>query len=187
MRALTDSERTLVMENQKLVYAVVYKMVRSGKLSPRLVEDAISEGMIGLIQAAIYYDQSRGTQFSTLATVSIHRCIVMFFKKEINQTKYDCASLDAPIGEKTGRTLGEILPAKDDVEQDAVRWLKEVIAEIPMDRVRAKHIEILMEYVNGRNMREIAEERGVSKQRIQYIISEAKRILRNHLNRKDWV
>lgn len=187
MRALTDSECQLVVENMKLVYAVVHKMVRSGKLPSHLFDDAIGEGMYGLTKAAAFYDPSRGTQFSTLATVSIYRYIILFLKKENTQTKHKGASLDAPMAEESGKTLGDILPAKDDVEQDAVQWLKEVIAEIPMDRVRAKHIEILMEYVNGRNMREIAEERGVSKQRIQYIISEAKRILSNHLNRKDWV
>lgn len=187
MRALTDSERQLVVENMKLVYAVVHKMVRSGKLPSQLFDDAIGVGMYGLTRAAALYDPSRGTQFSTLATVSIWRYIIMFLKKENTQTKHKAASLDVPMEEESGKTLGDILPAKDDVEQDAVQWLKEAIAEIPMDQVRAKHIDILMEYVNGRNMREIAEERGVSKQRIQACISEARRLLRSRLNRKDWV
>ncbi len=186
MRPLTNSERQLVLENKGLVYEVVYGMVRAGKLLPRLVDDAISEGMFGLMKAAVFYDPARGYQFSTLAMLSIRRQIIVFLKKEINQTKFIAVSLDEPITDRSGKDLTDSLPAKDDVEQDAVKWLTEYVDLISKTHPKAMHIETLMEYVNGRNIREIAEERGVSKQRIQFVLSEAKRILRNRLDRDDW-
>lgn len=186
MRPLTDSERQLVVENKGLVYEVVYRMVRAGKLLPRLVEDAISEGMIGLMKAAVFYDPSIGHQFSTLAMLCIQRKIIDYIKKEINQTKLNVTSLDEPNAGREGETLGELLPARDDVESDAVDWLSDAVELISHNHPKALHLETLMEYVNGRNLREIAEERGVSKQRIQFIISEAKRILRNRLDPNDW-
>lgn len=186
MRPLTDSERQLVVENTGLVYEVVYRMVRAGKLLPRLVEDAISEGMIGLMKAAVFYDPDLGHQFSTLAMLSIRRQIICYIKKEINQTKRNVASLDDPISDRSEKSLGESLPAKDDVERDAVEWLNEHVDRISQNHPKAMYLETLKEYVNGRTISEIAEERGVSKQRIQFIVSEAKRILRNRLDPDDW-
>lgn len=186
MRPLTDSERQLVMENKGLVYTVVYRMVRAGKLLPSLIDDAVSEGMYGLMRAAVFYDQSRGNQFSTLAVTCIHRQIVNFIEKEINQTKFIAVSLDEPITDRSGKDLTDSLPSNDDVERDAVEWLTEAVELISQNHPKAMHIDTLMEYVNGRNIREIAEERGVSKQRIQAILSEAKLILRNRLDRDDW-
>lgn len=187
MRPLTDSERQLVMENKGLVYVVVYRLVRIGKLLPHLIEDAISEGMIGLMKAAVFYDPDSGHQFSTLAVLCIKRKIICYIKKEINQTKRNVASLDDPISDRSEKSLGESLPAKDDVERDAVNWLNEQVDRISQNHPKAMYLETLKEYVNGRNIREIAEERGVSKQRIQFILSEAKRILRNRLDPDDWI
>lgn len=186
MRPLTDAERTLVIENKGLVYSVVYRMIRAGKLLPTLCEDAISEGMYGLMKAVVFYDPSRGYQFSTLAAMCIHRQICNFIEKEINHTKHIAVSLDEPITDRSGKDLSDSLPAKDDVERDAVDWLTETVELISKDHPKAMHIETLMEYVSGRNIPELAKERGVSKQRIQAIISEAKRILRNRINRNDW-
>ena len=186
MRPLTDSERTLVMENKGLVYTVVYRMVRAGKLLPSLVEDAISEGMYGLMKAVVYYDPSRGYQFSTLAIRSIRRQILNFIETEITQAKHRAESLDDLSRAREGERLSDSFPAKDDVEQDAVNWLREAIDLISKDHPKAMYIETLMEYLSGRTMTEMAEERGVSKQRIQAIISEAKKILRNRLDRTDW-
>ena len=187
MRPLNDSERQLVMENKGLVFSIAYRMVRTGKLLPNLLEDAISEGMIGLMRAAVFFDPANGYKFSTLATLAIHRQICNFIEKEINQTKLTVTSLDKPNDGRDGETIGELLPARDDVESDAVNWLNDQVAQISKNHPKAMHIETLIEYVNGRNIREIAEERGVSKQRIQFILSEAKRILRNRLDPNDWI
>lgn len=186
MRPLTDSERQLVLEHKGLVYVTVYRMVRSRKLLPSLFEDAVSEGLIGLMKAAVFFDPSRGYQFSTLASLAIRRHICNFIEKEINQTKFNVISLDKPSESREDETFGEILPAREDVESDAVDWLGEAVELISKNHPKAKYIETLVEYINGRNIREIAEERGVSKQRIQFMISEAKRILRNRLDPLDW-
>lgn len=186
MRPLTDAERQLVMENKGLVFAAVYRLVRSGKLLSHLVEDAISEGMIGLMKASVFFDPSRGYKFSTLASLGIYRQICNFIEKEFNQTKFNVISLDKPSESREDETFGEILPARDDVEAEAVEWLNDAVDLISKTHPKAKSIETFMEYMGGRTMTEMAEERGVSKQRIQMMISEAKRILSARLDRNDW-
>lgn len=186
MRPLTDSERQLVIENQGLVYTVVYRMIHTGKLLRRLEEDALSEGMIGLMKAAVYYDPQSGYQFSTFAVVCITRKVLDFIQKEFNQTKRNVASLEDPNEDCSERPIGDILPATDDVEQDAMETLMDYIVRISKNHPKGKHIETLIAYFNGKNLRELAEERGVTRQRIQAIICEAKRILQNRIDRTDW-
>lgn len=183
---LTDEQRTLVVENRGLVYSAVYTLMRNGKLLPHLHDDAIGEGMIGLMKAAVMFDPSLGYKFSTLAMISIRRQILNYIEKEINQTKLNITSLDMPNEGREGETIGEVLPARDDVESEAVEWLMEAVELISKNHPKAKHIDTLIEYMSGRTMLEMAEERGVTKQRIQAMISEAKRVLRKGLNRKDW-
>lgn len=186
MQPLTDEQRTLVVENRGLVYSAVYKMMRSGKLLPHLHDDAIGEGMIGLMKAAALFDPSRGYKFSTLAMISIRRQILNYIEKEINQTKLNAISLDVPNESREGETIGEVLPARDDVESEAVEWLMDAVELMSKNHPKAKCIETLIEYMSGRTMLEMAEERGVTKQRIQAMISEAKRVLRKGLDRSDW-
>lgn len=186
MRPLTDSERQLVIENQGLTYTVVYSMVLTGKLLPQLKEDAISEGMIGLMQASVAYDPQNGYQFSTLAMLSIKRKIMQLIEKEFNQTKRNVASMDAPLADPSEKTLGDILPATDDVEQKTVGSLMDYIKLISKNHPKSKSIETLIEYANGKNMTELAKERGVSKQCIQLHVSDAKKILQNLIGRTDW-
>lgn len=186
MRQLTDEQRLLVTENMGLVYSQVYKLMRSGKLLPHLHDDAISEGMLGLMKAAYHYDPSRGYRFSTLASMSIHRQVVGFIKKEINQTKAIAISLDKPNTSRAGETLGEIIPANDDIESEAVEWLNEAVLEVLANHTTVEKADIFMDYMSGRNMVEIARDRGVTRQRIFAVISDIKKILRKELKRNEW-
>ena len=64
---MTEKQRKLVKDNENLVYAVVNKIIhRVHKPS-----DMIQEGFVGLCQAAMRYDETRGNKFSTYACAYI--------------------------------------------------------------------------------------------------------------------
>lgn len=186
VRALCDAERMLVEDNIRLVYHVAWQMLRGGKLLPSLMEDAISEGMCGLINAARQFDPTKGHQFSTLALVAIRRQIRDFVKKELNQNKLSPLSIDEPIGDSSEICFADTLPAQNDTESEAVDWLSEVTCSILCNRGKSLEYEMLMENVNGRTMVEIARDHGVSKQRVHKQIGDAKKLLCEEMNRTDW-
>lgn len=187
MRTLSESERLLVEANVNLVYHVTYSMIRAGKLQYRSIDDAIGEGMLGLVKAAQLFDPERGTQFSTLAVKSIRMHILNMIDREITQVKYRACSLDVDISEGSGehgtnKQWAESIPSDVDVESDAVNWLGEVVREICSER----QASMLLDNVNGHTINEIALDYGVTPQRVSKQICDAKWLLKKHLNRDDW-
>ena len=189
-RLLDERERTMVESNISLVYHIVYRMLRSGKLHARCMDDAIGEGMYGLIRAAMIFDPSRGFQFSTLAARSIEMRINNYIAREVTQTKYIACSMDDIISEGSGnseaKTWEESIQSDDDIENNGVSWLADEVRRTLEKRGKGKSVSMLLDNVNGRTIAEIACEYGVTKQRIQKQISDAKKILQGTLNRDEW-
>lgn len=190
MRPLSDAERKLAEDNLNLVYFVAYKMANAGQLPKNVLDDAISEGMYGLMRAAVLYDPSRGLQFSTLGVMCIRNQIMSWIRKETTQRKMVAISIDMVVSEGSGKSAGktwaETLPAVDDTEQDAVLWLNEYAIQKMEEQGKGHWVQLLMENANGATMEELAAESGVTKQRICKQIHQARNMLQGILYREDW-
>jgi RNA polymerase primary sigma factor len=81
----------LVMHNTRFVISIAKKY--QGRGTP--LSDLISEGNIGLIEAAKRFDPSRGLRFTTYAVWWIKKSILESVDGEIKNTH---TSIDAPIG-----------------------------------------------------------------------------------------
>ena len=81
----------LVMHNTRFVISVAKKY--QGRGTP--LSDLISEGNVGLIEAAKRFDPSRGLRFTTYAVWWIKKSILESIDVEIKNTH---TSIDAPIG-----------------------------------------------------------------------------------------
>ena len=132
MRPLTDDERQMVEENTGLVYHTVYAMVSKGALIREAVDDAISEGMIGLMKAAQCFDKERGLQFSTLASTCIRREILGMVTREVREKNHVCISLDDIVSKETASDAGvkcwkEAIACDADTEAEAMDWLEEAV------------------------------------------------------------
>jgi RNA polymerase sigma factor for flagellar operon FliA len=75
IRATESEVQAMVEAHLAQVRMVAWRMLR-GRGSRELVEDAIQEGAIGLIEAARRYDPERGIQFSTYAEHRIRGAIL---------------------------------------------------------------------------------------------------------------
>lgn len=101
----------LITENMRLVYHLYNKLVKTDFIV-RNKDDLISEGMCGLIKAALSYDHGK-SKFSTYSS----RCIINQMLMYIRRSKYQGreVSLDAPLSlDENGNelTYADIIPDK---------------------------------------------------------------------------
>ena len=111
MRNDTEKE-ALITDNMKLVYYLV------SRYYPRYIqnEDVIQEGMLGLVQAAAEWDETR-SKFSTYASTCILNQIRYYFRREKNQV--DTVSLDEVCyvdEEENKMTIMDTLVGEEDVD-----------------------------------------------------------------------
>lgn len=94
----------LITDNVKLVY-YVYNRFGKSPLMERNKDDLISEGMLGLCQAANTFDESRGTKFCTYATLCIRNAMLMYLRKLRKYTPYEVSINDIVGRDNDGNEL----------------------------------------------------------------------------------
>ena len=142
MRTMTDEERRLVEENQKLVYFTLRKHFWG--VTAAEWEEYVQQGMLGLCRAAMAWKPERGL-FSTYASKSIEmavRCYVRGHRAECRDLRKEACSLDAPVPGLNGMTYAQMIPAEGTVE-DMLDLLvaREAVSNL---RGRDKHLVEMM-------------------------------------------
>lgn len=185
---LTREKEHLVLENQKLVYYIVRKMGKTPTSTE--YEDLVSIGTIGLVKAAIQFDQSKGIKFSSYAYTCIKNEILIHFKKANNYA--NDISIDEPIqddGENKTLTVGDLIehPESNFVEkiinEEAFMELIRIVLNCLKNRDRiimlyriggisqidiAKILQISNRYVSAIESRAISKIRKVTNHPIDY-------------------
>lgn len=187
---LTDEQRKTVEQNVGLVYHVVYSMINSGCLREGMKNDAVQEGMLGLMNAATYFEPEKGYAFSSLAVSCIRQKVQGLLRKERCRENRSAFSLDEPVGDGNGkekeRQWAEQIPAEDDTEREGMTGLVDVCCQLLEKTGYRKNAEVLRAYaVEGRTMLDIAQEQGVSKQCVQQRLRKAGQMLSGVLTDDD--
>ena len=156
---LTPDQWVTVEEHLDLVDAVAWVQKRRSGLE---LEDLVSAGRMGLIEAVQRYDESRGVPFPAYAR---HR--ILGFMLDSERKEYSAQSaLDGAGG------LDESLHASDGVEPDEAAVVSERIETLARLDSRTRHV--LRERLRGRSLRAIGEELGLSEGRISQIARRAR-------------
>lgn len=130
-----------VQDCQKLVN---YLYSRYFKKYSRFRDDLISSGYIGFYKALKKYDTDKSVKFSTFASACIVNEMRFFIRKEMKHYNDRIDNIEVVqeiVGEETKTRLSEVEIKLDDLES-----------------------EILHKVYEGYHLKEIAEEKGVSKQ-----------------------
>ena len=162
------------------------------------LEDAISEGNIGLMKAASKFDGSRGTRFVNYAVVEVRRAIERAIDQQTGlyrvprdaknpQAAHQQShplSVDAPLGHRTNMSLLSVLvnsnaPMADErVHSEAV----ETAVERALEALNHRELEVINRFYGlGREnetMAEIAEDMGLRRERVRQIRNRATRRLK---------
>jgi len=151
------------MNPDKLVeeYAALVKSVAARYSSPHLSrEDLIQEGMIGLLEANKRFDPQRGTQFSTYAHYWISKRVLSAVGIEAEH------SVDPS-------SMKDIADPKTQDQQDPSRGIR-----LPADMPELEARIILLSYEQGYTIAKIAEETGLSREKVKQLRAKALRRIR---------
>lgn len=202
---LTKAKQKLVLENQGLVYSVLYRFFPTGKLENYGVnagtwDDAIQVGLIGLSQAAINFDPKLGYQFSTYAFYAIRREILNWLDnggiiRVPRYTKDSRFRQKYSEYRKSARTIVSIYASdfSDSEEKDWIIDKKSLPEYDDQQDVLRQQIQLLpprhrqvvqYRYWNGLHYREIGEKMGISTERARQIADKAICTLKRRLQQQ---
>lgn len=178
------------LSHMDLIGHVVRKFIRSGDSRP--ANDLESDAQFGLLDAASKFTPNGGASFRTYATQRIIGAVIdgnrSYFGRHVEKPSSflrTCTSLDASIdvNEDTTSRLVEMLPdglpSQEEivVNRDTYALLHKAIATLSD---RDKSI-IMAYYFEGRPMKEIGNDLGISESRISQIVKRTLKKLRGML------
>lgn len=195
------SRRALVEANLRLVVKIVLGYRPSG-----MVEDLVSEGNIGLMEAARRFDPSRGVAFASYAAWWIRKFVVASLERNAAQSSFpvpaqlgeparECgrpkrvrlASLDSDLSD-SGDSRGEAGPRQEGpgpedtaLERDLEEALRSVLDRMPETERRLLLSRFGLDGGPVRTLKEIGAELGCTRERARQIeqraLERARRLL----------
>lgn len=163
--AIRMTDQHLYMDPDKLVeeYLPLVRSVAAKYSSTHnSLDDLVQEGMIGLLEANQRFDPSRGTQFGTYAHYWISKRILYVLERET----------DVPADPNTMAEIAD--PAGAGAQLISSNLLSKLPREMPLPERQV----ILFSYEKGYTIARIAEELGVSRERVKQLRAKALRRLR---------
>ncbi len=168
IRLSSKEKEDLVVKNQGLVRYIVNKL--GANYSD--YDDLVSIGNIGLIKAAVSFDDSKGIRFATYATTCINNEIFMHFRKEKQNT--NVISLDEPIandGNGGELTLASVIPSSD---RDFVEKIEGIVAfekviSIILNLLEPREKFVMLNYIAGNSQAYISKILNISQSYISRI------------------
>ena len=173
----------------------VVSMARQYKDRGLAMDDLVSEGNIGMLQAATRFDGREGKRFVTFAAPYIREAI----EKAIDQQRLlyrvpkdvmDAArarqigrplSIDAPVGGSAELSLGRVIPDKNASHPDENLYdglLKDELVKL-LDQLDSREREVVQRFyglgVASLTMAEIGKELGLKRERVRQIRDKAVR------------
>ncbi len=149
----------------------VYKIVRRYTPTPSVgFDDLVQCAFFGVREAALNFD---GRPFLTLLTWCIQRACRTALGLRGGRRQVDaCASLDAPLTEETGDTLGDLIPDDSLPEHGEAIELEELRRAVreAVDALPAREGRIIRgHWFDGKLLDDLAESEGVSRERVRQL------------------
>jgi RNA polymerase sigma factor (sigma-70 family) len=168
----------LVRSNASLIIYMFQKLKHRNNLP---VDEALSHGLEALLRAVHRYDANRGTQFSTVACISIQRQILGFsLRKSKSKVRQPTSALDA--GTMNVPDPHPTRPLEALLDKERTAQLKDAVAQLPeRERIVIERRWMLPER-EQQNHDEVGKIFGVSKERARQIEVQALRSLREILS-----
>ena len=165
-------------------------LTRFSSLAGADKEDAQTAGLLGLWSAARGFDPALGFQFSTYATRTIRGYILRHLRKEREQRRLPCVSLDTPIGDTDGGSELADVVADPQAERPGQSLLDEagfeaLLARLPASRGQDAQAAVLRAvYGEDAALPDVADAWGVSRQRVHQVHAAALEALRKDALRR---
>jgi len=154
----------IVQANLRLVVALARKLTTSIDS----MSDLISEGMSPLIRSAELFDISLGNRFSTYATWAVRNQMIRWLKRIRSQTEGQAGDMACALESLPDRRpLIQVSDETQKIRLAAVHQLLDLLSERERQIITARFA--LEGQPHGQSLAEIAEQMGLSKERVRQI------------------
>lgn len=164
-----DKEK-IITENSGLVKSIASKYCHYGVG----FDDLYQEGVIGIMEAAKRFDETKGAKFSTYATYFIKGSILDYLKKEKSIN-----IIDLDIYENENIEFYGV--ANESAQKKEDEYIKTAFV-IPDDFPEFEKAVLKLSLIEGRTFKEIAEALGISRERVRQLKQKGLRRLK--INKK---
>ena len=170
------SRNEWVVRHLPLVRSIVYGLRPRGATAE--VDDLVSAGTVGLIEAVDRFDARRGVPFASFAYSRIRGAVVDELRRVSEWSRIGAAaateevSLQAPIDGDRSLTFIDVIPDPQSPEPESAVHFGEVVDAI--STLPSREREILGLYTAGHTVAEIAAHEGCSESRASQIVLQAR-------------
>lgn len=174
-QTLNNQQRKLVEDNHNLIYS----FLKQHKLSLDAVEDWYGTAAIGLCKAALIFDESRGSKFSTLAYLCMNnevRMVMRANRKNVTVT----TSLNDDISTANGCCLADIIPDTRDCFYSVYLNDAIEIATRNLSDRNKKFIDLIINH--GMTNTEVAKQFGVSQPTVSRVYAKFLKSVRDYFD-----
>lgn len=177
---LTNEQNNLILQNERLVYYFINQYNFSK--NSYIYEDICSAGKLGLVKAAVSFDNSKNFAFSTYASRCIQNEIVAYLKYQVYRNK-NILSIDA-INSETGLSLIDKLEDYNsdftDSLIDELSFIK--ILNIIFNDLNTKDRILILYFLGNLNQKDICKKFNCSQSYTSRMIRKAIKVIRVKLS-----
>ena len=159
---MTERQRELAEQKHDLIYI----FMRKYRIDPEEYYDALAIAYCECIMAW----REEKVREGTIEGFVIHgmsmrwKNIKRMERQDMRKANYGCIRLDAPLGEDGGLALRDLLTDEESAPKEESERLHELLTKSRKILKREKDRSLLEKMAEGKSVREIAEEWGVSRQ-----------------------
>ena len=154
-------------------------------------DEAYSEGLMALYNAATTYDTDNGTKFSTYATTCIYNALASYIRKQNTLINSQTVSYDTPLSDDGTLTFADVLVSDDTADTKylstcGVELINSCVDEILQSTQNAKAKAILTIWIESNytaQQKHIAEQIGCAQTYVSKVIVHFRTDLKKRLRR----
>lgn len=155
---LTPEKQRKVTENMRLVYFLIKRYFHVSRNSPEY-EELESEGYIGLVKAALNFDETKNISFGTFASRCINNEIRMYFRKNNKYQRDEYLENYINLGGENDLTIKDTIgDTRCNIEEEVL--FKELIVnelDIILNCLKPRALIVLLYRIANLQQRCIAE------------------------------
>lgn len=181
---MTKEQVQLIEDNLRFAPYIFHKYFASTSVSQQHYDDLISSSYLGLCKAAINFDPTKSTKFTSYASRVIYNEIGMEFRRLNPRAKHEVSFETEIVTDLDGNsaTYHDMLEANHSDPADIAQWNESLTAL--QEKLKPKYNKIYNLWIQGYNQRETAERTGYAQSYICRIFRSWREFLQNHSKEK---